>query len=185
MSNRYITSHFPLISILLFSLAFAIFVQGFILGKLVDLGIYSGMREFISESEIKLTLLFLLLLFFFMVFSALKLIADTTIELSMLFFSKDEEGNELNKVRIGTWIYLVASVLTILLAQYILFVVVLFLVASLSYFVFLVYKVRTTFSLSGLIGLILFQVIFWSAFLLAIVLALVKLYNSFMASLPL
>jgi hypothetical protein len=169
---------------LLFSLAFAIFVQGFILGELVDLGIYNGMREFISESGIKLTLLFLLLLFFFMVFSALKLIADTTIELSMLFFSKDEEGNELNKVRMGSWIYLVASVLAMLLAQYVLVIVLLFIIASLSYFIFLVYKVSTTFSLSGLVGFIFFQVIFWSAFLLAIVLALVKLYNSFMASLP-
>ena len=83
MTNRYITSHFPLISILLFSLAFAIFFQGFILTQLVDLGIYNGMREFISESGIKLTLLFLMQLFFFMVFSALKLIADTTIELSI------------------------------------------------------------------------------------------------------
>ncbi|MCL7749555.1 DUF5366 family protein [Halalkalibacter alkaliphilus] len=184
MSNRYITSHFPLISILLFSLAFAIYVQGFILGELANLGIYSGMLEFISESGIKLTLMFLLLLFFFMVFSALKLIADTTIELSMLFFSKDEEGNELNKVRAGSWIYLAASVIAVLLAQFIFMVVILFLLASISYFVFLVYKISNTLSLSGLIGFIFFQVIFWSVFLLAVVFALLRLYNSFMASLP-
>ncbi|MDT8862361.1 YufK family protein [Alkalihalobacillus sp. MEB130] len=185
MSNRYITSHFPLISILLFSLAFAIYVQGFILGHLINLGIYSGMLEFISESGIKLTLLFLLLLFFFMVFSALKLIADTTIELSMLFFSKDEEGHELNKVRTGSWIYLIASVIAILLAQYIIVVALLFLLASLSYFIFLVYKISDTLSLAGLIGFVLFQVILWSAFILAVVFALLRLYNSFMASLPL
>ncbi|GAE25744.1 putative membrane protein [Halalkalibacter wakoensis JCM 9140] len=185
MSNRYITSHFPLISILLFSLAFAIYVQGFILNELVNLGIYSGMLEFISESGIKLTLLFLLLLFFFMVFSALKLLADTTIELSMLFFSKDEEGNELNKVRSGSWIYLAGSVLAVLLAQYLVVVVLLFIIASLSYFVFLVYKVSHTLNLPGLIGFIFFQVIFWSVFLLAVFFALLRLYNSFMASLPL
>ncbi|KHF39217.1 DUF5366 family protein [Halalkalibacter okhensis] len=185
MSNRYITSHFPLISILLFSLAFAIYVQGFILGELANLGIYSGMLEFISESGIKLTLMFLLLLFFFMVFSALKLIADTTIELSMLFFSKDEEGNELNKVRAGSWIFLGASVIAVLLAQFLLFVVILFIVASLSYFIFLVYKISSTLSFPGLIGFIFFQVIFWSVFVLAVVFALLRLYNSFMASLPL
>ncbi|MFC0561709.1 YufK family protein [Halalkalibacter alkalisediminis] len=184
MTNRYITSHFPLISILLFSLAFAIFFQGFLLNQLVDLGIYNGMREFISESGIKLTLLFLLQLFFFMVFSALKLIADTTIELSMLFFSKDEEGNELNKVRAGSWIYLVSSILALLLAQYVLLIVILFLVASLCYFIYLVYKISNTLTTAGLIGFIFFQVIFWSVFILAVVLALVKLYNSFMASLP-
>jgi hypothetical protein len=165
-------------------LAFAIFFQGFVLSQLVDLGIYNGMREFISESGIKLTLLFLMQLFFFMVFSALKLIADTTIELSMLFFSKDEEGNELNKVKTGSWIYLIASILSLVFAQHILLIVGLFLVASLSYFVFLIYKISHSLSPAGLIGFIFFQVIFWSTFILTIVLALVKLYNSFMASLP-
>ncbi|WP_227939610.1 DUF5366 family protein [Alkalihalobacillus deserti] len=184
MTNRYITSHFPLVSILLYSLAFAIFFQGFILSQLVDLGIYNGMREFISESGIKLTLLFLLQLFFFMVLSALKLISDTIIELSMLFFSKDEEGNELNKVRAGSWIYLVSSILALLLAQNVLLIVVLFLVASLSYFIYLVYKISNILTPVGLIGFIFFQVIFWSVFILAVILALVKLYNSFIASLP-
>ncbi|ARK29100.1 DUF5366 family protein [Halalkalibacter krulwichiae] len=184
MSNRYITSHFPLISILLYSLAFAIFSQGFILTQLVDLGIYNGMLEFISESGIKITILFLMQLFFFMVFSALKLIADTMIELSMLFFSKDEEGNELNKVRAGSWIFLASSIIALFLAQYLLVLVVVFVIATLAYFIFLVYKISDTLTLAGLIGFIFFQIIFWSVFILAIVLAMVKLYNSFMASLP-
>lgn len=184
MTNRYITSHFPLISILIFSLAFALFFQGFILTQLDDLGIYNGMKEFISESGIKLTLLFLLQLFFFMIFSALKLIADTTIELSMLFFSKDEEGNELNKVRAGSWIYLISSILSLLIAQQLLYMVILFLITSLCYFIYLVYKVSNTLTSAGLVGFIFFQIIFWSMFILAVILALVKLYNSFMASLP-
>lgn len=185
MSNRYITSHFPLISILLFSLSFAIYVQTYILGKLVEFGLYNGMREFFSESGIKLTLLFLLLLFFFMIFSALKLIADTMIELSMLFFSRDEEGNELNKVHPGSWIYLIASIIALLLSKQLLFIIGIFLLASLIYFIFLVYKISDVLNPSGLIGLIFFHMIFWSAFVLAVVYALVKLYNSFMASLPL
>lgn len=184
MTNRYITSHFPLISILVFSLSLAIYVQGFILTELVNLGIYNGMLEFISENGIKLTLIFLLQLFFFMVFSALKLIADTIIELSMLFFSKDEEGNELNKVRAGSWIYLIASVAALLLAKYLLLIIILFLVASLVYFIFLIYKISHTLTLGGLVGFIFLQIFFWGAFAVAIIYALVKLYNSFMASLP-
>ncbi|TWI56140.1 DUF5366 family protein [Halalkalibacter nanhaiisediminis] len=185
MSNRYITSHFPLISIVLFSLSFAIFTQIYILEQLVELGLYNGMREFFSENGIKLTMLFLLMFFFFMIFSALKLIADTTIELSMLFFSKDEEGNELNKVHAGSWIYLIASIVALLLSQYVLFIVAIFLLASLVYFIFLVYKISNVLSAGGLIGLIFFHMIFWSALVLAVIYALVKLYNSFMASLPL
>ncbi len=184
MSNRYITSHFPLISILLFSLSFAIYTQTYILEQLVELGLYNGMREFFSENGIKLTLLFLLLLFFFMIYSALKLIADTMIELSMLFFSKDEDGNGLNKVHAGSWIYLIASIIALLLSQEIVWIVAIFLLASLIYFVFLVYKISHVLSAPGLVGLIFFHMIFWSAFVLAVIYALVKLYNSFMASLP-
>ncbi|WP_062051847.1 DUF5366 family protein [Bacillus sp. JCM 19034] len=184
MTNRYITSHFPLISIVLFSLSLAIYVQGLILDALVDMGIFSGMLEFISENGIKLTLLFLLLLCFFMIFSALKLIADTTIELSMLFFSKDEEGTELSKARAGSWIFLVASIASLLVANYILIIVALILLANFVYFVYLIYKVSDALSFSGLVGFIFFQVFFWGAFVISIGYALIRLYNSFMASLP-
>ncbi|WP_319830075.1 DUF5366 family protein [Bacillus solitudinis] len=185
MSNRYITSHFPLIAILLFSLAFALYSQVFLLEQLVNVGLYEGMREFFSENGIKLTLLFLLMLFYFMIFSALKLIADTTVELSMLFFSKDVEGNELNKVRSGSWIYLIASVLSILLSQEIIILCMIFILASIVYFTYFVYKVSESLLLQGLIGLVFFHTIFWCTFILAIIFAVVKLYNSLIASLPL
>ncbi|MFS0595620.1 DUF5366 family protein [Peribacillus frigoritolerans] len=54
-----------------------------------NLGIYQGMLEFFSEAGIKLALLIVLLLLFFMVFAALKLISDTILELSLFFFSKE------------------------------------------------------------------------------------------------
>lgn len=184
MANRYITSHFPLFSILLFSLSFAIYTQLYITDLLVKLGLYSGMREFFSEHGIKLTLLFLLLLFFFMVFSALKLIADTMIELSMLFFSKDEDGSELNKGRAGSWIYLIASIVSLFFSQHILFIVGLFLVASFVYFIYVVVKISRVLSVFGLIGLVFFHIFFWSMFLVAVTYASIKLYNSFIASLP-
>ncbi|MCM3762197.1 YufK family protein [Alkalihalobacillus oceani] len=185
MSNRYITSHFPLISIVLFSLAFAMYSQTLILNELAKLGLYEGMREFFSENGIKLTLLFLLVLFFFMVFSALKLIADTIIELSMLFFSKDEEGNELNKAKAGSSIYLAASIIALLLSSELLLLIIVFLGASLIYFIYLVYKLTDAFHPAGLIGMIFFHMIFWSAFVVAVAYAGLKLYNSFIASLPL
>ncbi|NEU31422.1 YufK family protein [bacterium LRH843] len=185
MSNRYLTSHFPLLSILLFSLAFGVFSQSFILNALTRFGLYSGMREFFSEYGIKLTLLFLIMLFFFMIFSALKLIADTMIELSMLFFSKDIDGNELNKVKAGSWIYLIASIVALPISKHILPLIVIFVCASLIYFIYFVYKISDVLNVAGLIGLIFFHIIFWSAFVLAVIYALVKLYNSFMASLPL
>jgi hypothetical protein len=73
-------------SILLFSLSFAIYGEMQMLKLFGNLGIYQGM-------------LIVLLLLFFMVFAALKLISDTILELSLLFFSKDSEGKALNSVR--------------------------------------------------------------------------------------
>lgn len=86
-------------SILLFSLSFAIYGEMQMLKLFGNLGIYQGMLEFFSEAGIKLALLIVLLLLFFMVFAALKLISDTILELSLLFFSKDSEGKALNNVR--------------------------------------------------------------------------------------
>ncbi len=86
-------------SILLFSLPFAIYGEMQMLKLFGNLGIYQGMLEFFSEAGIKLALLIVLLLLFFMVFAALKLISDTILELSLLFFSKDSEGKALNSVR--------------------------------------------------------------------------------------
>ncbi|KGA96086.1 membrane protein [Alkalihalobacillus alcalophilus ATCC 27647 = CGMCC 1.3604] len=184
MSNRYITSHFPLISIMLFSLSFALYVQGFILEQLVDYGLYDGMREFFSENGIKLTLLFLLVLIFFMVFSALKLIADTVFQLSMLFFSKDEEGKELIKVRTGSWIFLLCGIISLFLAYSWLWLLILFILACFIYFTYFVYKVSDSISFIGMCGMVFFHVIFWTGFLLLILYAAIKLYNSFIASLP-
>lgn len=182
--NTYLTSHFPLISIILFSTALALHVEGVIINKLVQIGVYRGMLEFFSEQGIKLTLFFLLMLFFFMIFAALKLIADTMIELSLLFFSKDHEGTELNKVRTGSWFYLIGSLLSIIVFQNIGLILIIIVLVSFGYFVFFVFKVSDSLSSLGMVGLIFFHMFFWFAFFISVLYALLKLYNSFIASLP-
>lgn len=184
MKNTYLTSHFPLISIFLFSTSFSLYTEKLIIKKLHYLGVYSGMTEFFSENGIKLTLLFLLMLFFFMIFAALKLIADTMIELSLLFFSKDKEGTELTKFRSGSWLYLIGSVLSLFIFFNITIVIVIFVIVSFGYFVFFVYKVSSSLSSIGLIGIVFFHIFFWFAFFLSVTFAMIKLYNSFLASLP-
>ena len=152
---------------------------------LSTIGIYEGMMEFFSASGIKLTILFLLFLFFFMVFSALKLIADTVVQLSLLFFSKDEEGKDLTNIRKGSSVYLVGSVLSLFVIQSIYYLLFIFLLTTLVYFIFFVYTVMESLSFVGFIGLIFFQILFWVTFTLIVVYAFLILYNSFVASLPL
>lgn len=77
------------------------------------------MLEFFSEAGIKLALLIVLLLLFFMVFAALKLISDTKLELSLLFFSRDSEGKALNSVRKGSVIYVIGGAYSLFSVQFI------------------------------------------------------------------
>jgi hypothetical protein len=184
MKNTYFTSYFPLISILLYSMSLGIYTEIKFVKKLKDLGIYSGMLEFFSESGIKLALFFLLSLAFFMLFAALKLIADTMIELSFLFFSKDKIGENLQTIRTGSAFYLVSGMLSLLTVNDLKGILGLFLITTFIYFIFFVYKVSGSLTGPGLIGLVFFHVLFWSTFTFGVVYLCVKLYNSMIASLP-
>ncbi|ASB90554.1 YufK family protein [Bacillus sonorensis] len=184
MKNTYITGYFPFFAILLFSSSLAISAVIYAMQALSSLGIYEGMLEFFSENGIRMALFAVFALIFFMVFSALKLIANTVTELSLLFFAKDPEGANLKKIRIGSAIYLGASLLSFIFVQYAVGIAVLFLLATLVYFIFIVYAIHGTLSFVSLIGFIMFQLLFWFTFAIGTIYLMMKLYNSMMASLP-
>jgi len=184
MKNTYFISYFPLLSIILFSLSLAIRVEKMLLVFLADTGIYGGMLEIFSEGGIKLSLLVLLLLLFFMLFAALKLIGNTINELSLLFFSKDSEGESLKLIRNGAIIYFAGSVISLISMNSFIGIGIIFATATIFYFMYFVYKVSSSLSIMGLIGLIFFQVIIWSSIIFGIIFVAVKVYNSFIASLP-
>ncbi|UCZ54154.1 YufK family protein [Bacillus shivajii] len=184
MKNTYLTSHFPFISIVLFSLSFAIYTERVIIQYLHNIGLYSGMVEFFSERGIHLAILFLLWLFFFMLFSALKLIADTVNELSLLFFSNDKEGVRLREIRGGAWIFLIGGILSVFGVFHIYIILIVFIATCLVYFIFFVYRGSESLSATALTGMIFFLIFFWFTFVVAVIYALVKLYNSILASLP-
>lgn len=185
MKNTYLTSYFPLLSILLFSMSFAISLEFKIIHLLKNIGIYEGMLEFFSDSGIKLSLLALLTILFFMVYSALKMIADTINQLSLLFFSRETEGQSLTKIRSGSGIYFFAGAISLLISFYsILIVFILFLIATISYFINFVYKVSGELTVGGIVGVIFFQVIVWSTLVVGVGYVTLKVYNSILASLP-
>lgn len=184
MKNTYLTSYFPLLSIILFSLSLSIRVEMTMLTFLQSIGVYEGMLEFFTERGIKLALLFLLVVLFFMVFAALKLIADTINGLSLLFFSKDLEGESLKNVRGGSIIYFIGSALSLISVQSFLGIGMIFFITTIVYFVYFVYKVSNDVSIVGIFGMMLFQVIVWSTLLFAVIFLALKVYNSFIASLP-
>jgi uncharacterized paraquat-inducible protein A len=184
MKNTYLIGYFPLIAIVLFSLSFAVYGQMNVLHLLKNIGIYDGMLEFFSDTGIKLALLIVIFLVCFMLFAALKLISDTIIELSLLFFSQDSVGEDLKNIRKGAMIYFIGGAVSLVSVNSILGLAAIFLGTSFIAFIYLVYKVSPSLSTSGLIGLIFFLTFIWSALLLVVAYIAIKLYNSIISSLP-
>lgn len=184
MKNTYLTGYFPLIAILLFSSSLSISTSLYALKMLSSFGMYDGMLDYFSEKGIRLALFAAFALLYFMVLSALKLIANTVTELSLLFFANDPEGNNLKKLRMGSMIYLGGGILSFALLQNVIWIVIWFAVVTLAYFVFTVYRIYSTLSLMSLVGFILMELLFWFTFVIGILFIFIKLYNSIMASLP-
>jgi hypothetical protein len=184
MKNKYLTSYFPLMAILLFSLSFSIKAGQELLGWLKGIGVYEGMKEFFPDAGIKLALIIVCMTCCFMVFAALKLIADTINGLSLLFFSKDESGEAIARSRSGSVIYLAGGALSLLSFYSFYGMLGIFLAATVIYFIYFVYISGSSFSPAGLIGITFFQVISWASLLSILLFLTLKLYNSVMASLP-
>ncbi len=183
LKNTYVTGYFPLISIVLFSTSLGIYLENEILTLLKQFGLYKGILSFFSAGGIRLALFFLASLFFFMLFSALKLIADTLIQLSLLFFSKDRTGASLQTVRAGSFIYLVGGALSLFGFQNVFIIVGVFLITTFIYLMYFVYKIYASLNWLGTMGMIVFHMTIWAAFLIAVFLVMLRLYNSLMASL--
>ncbi|WP_430488833.1 DUF5366 family protein [Rossellomorea marisflavi] len=184
MKNTYLTSYLPILSILLFSLTFSVYGVGVFETLSKKIGVYAGMSEFLSEMQLKLAILILLMMIFFMILSALKLIAETINGISMLFFSIDSEGELYNKVRPGSMIYFIGGLVSVLSFQSFKGLIGIFVLTSVVYFFYFVNKISSSLTKAGILGVVSMQLFSWAALILTIFFVLIKLYNGLMASLP-
>lgn len=185
MKNPYLFSYLPFITVVIFSLTFGVYTVGVSIELFKEIGLYSGMREFLSDAQLRLFLLIIYALLFFMVFSALKLIAETIHNSAMLFFSKDVEGKSYSEARAGSVIYFFGAVATAGGIFSIQIMGLIFLSTTLLYFIYTVYKLSQFMSFGSMIGLIAFEVMLWGASISGVIYILIKLYNGVLASLPL
>ena len=184
MKNPYIYGYLPLFTILLFSLTFGIYTVGESIEIFTSIGVYAGMREFLSDLQLRVFLLIIFTLLFFMIFSALKVISETIHEVGMLLFSKDKEGETMRVARGGYVILFFGALISAFFIQSFIALMIVVVVTVLVYFVFTVYKMSHFMSFTGMIGLIFFEIIFWTTFITTIVYVIFKLYNGILASLP-
>lgn len=184
MKNPYLYGYLPFITIILFSFSFSMFAITESLQLLHAIGVYNGMREFLSDLELRFVLLIVFALLFFMMFSALKLIGETIHELGMLFFSKDKEGQTIHAARGGYVIYFFGAFASVIGIQSLPILVGIFILTVFCYFVYNVYKMSQYMSITGVIGLIFYEILTWFLILALIIYAVIKLYNGILASLP-
>lgn len=184
MKNPYIYGYLPLITILLFSLTFGMYAVGESLQIFRAIGVYSGMREFLSDVELRVFLLIVFAVVFFMLFSALKLVGETIHELGMLFFSKDNDGATVSQARGGYIILFIGAMCSAFAIQFIYVLIGIFILTVFTYFIYLIYKMSHFMSMGGTIGLLIFELFMWTILLTFIVYVVLKLYNGILASLP-
>ncbi len=184
MKNPYIFGYLPFMTVVFYAFTFGVYAVGVSIDLFHEIGLYEGMREFLSDIQLRMFLLVLYALFFFMFFSALKLIGETIHNSAMLFFSKDLEGKSYVEARAGSVIYFIGAIATAAGIHSIEIMGLLFLLTTIIYFIYTVFKLSKFMSLANMIGLIAFEVIIWGVLLSGIVYILLKLYNGVLASLP-
>jgi hypothetical protein len=148
------------------------------------IGVYSGMREFLSDFELRVLLLVVFAIIFFMAISALKLVGETIHELGMLFFSKDNEGAAVSKARGGYVILFIGAMCSVFAIQSIYALAGIFVLTIFVYFIYLIYKMSLFMSMGGTIGLLIFELFMWTILFSLLVYVILKLYNGVLASLP-
>ena len=184
MKNPYIFGYLPFVTIVLFSLTFGVYTVGLSVELFKGIGLYAGMREFLTDIQLRIFLLVIYALLFFMVFSALKLIAETIHETAMLFFSKDVEGKSYSEARGGNVIYFFGALASAAGINSISLLAAIFLLTTFIYFVYVVFKLSKFMTMVSTIGLLVFEIMVWTILLSTIIYILLKLYNGVIASLP-
>lgn len=178
----YFTHYLSFFSILLFSTAFSIHAELFIMDQLNQFGLYKSFMEAFSEGYIKITLWFALFLFYFMFFSAIKLIANMVMEVSIFFFCKDNLGQPFPTHPLASTLYLGFAVISVFCVKFILLLGGVYLAAGLVAFALLVYKVSERLNIPRMVGVIFMNLMFWAVFSFAVLNVLLKLYNVILKS---
>ncbi|MBQ0139049.1 MAG: DUF5366 family protein, partial [Kurthia sp.] len=148
------------------------------------IGVYGGVREFLSEIQLRIFLLILIATIYFMVFSALKLVGETIHEMGMLFFSKDIDGKSIVALRGGNVIFFFGALASAAGISNIYILAGIFLLTIFIYFVFIIYKISVHVSFGASVGVMLFEIVIWAVLLTLIIYAFFKIYNGVVSSLP-
>lgn len=184
MKNIYYTSYFAFLSTILFTIAITLNLFQLMINLLSTAGILQPLSDILPEKEIRILTFLGIAFLVYALLSGLKLIADMVWQLSFLFFSKDEEGEDFITSKKNAYVFIVGGLIAVLLNHSLIYIGIMLVITCIAFVVLIFYKRKASFTLLGMIGFVIFQLVFWGLVVSLIIYAYFTLFAKFLTSLP-
>ena len=184
MKNIYYTSFFALLSIILFTVAITLNIFQMTINFLSVSGILEPLTDLLPEKEIRILTFLGISFLFYLVLSGLKLISDMIWQFALLFFSKDNEGVDFLASKKYSFVFIIGGLISIFLNSSLLYIAIIFLLTVIGFFVLFLIKQSTNYTVIGMIGFIVFQLIIWALVGSGLIYAFFTLFAKFKTSVP-
>jgi len=163
LKNIYYTSFFGLFSIMFFGISFTLFFFQLAINFISTSGMLEPLKGVMPEKDIRILLFIGILFVLFSLLSALKVLGQTIWEMGLLFFSKDEEGKALLDTKKISYLFIIGGLISVPLNSSILLSVSVLGATFIAYLIYFLIKQSKSFSVVGMFGFVLFQVIVWGS----------------------
>jgi len=142
------------------------------------------LKGVMPEKEIRILLFLGILLVLFAIFSALKVLGQTIWEMGLLFFSKDEEGKDLLASKKISFLFIIGGLISIPLNSSILISISVLGASFIAYLIYFLIKQSKSFSVVGMFGFVLFQLIIWGSIVSGIAYIYFTLVSTYLKNMP-
>ncbi|WP_088071310.1 DUF5366 family protein [Gottfriedia luciferensis] len=184
MKNIYYTSFYAFLTIILFTVAITLNIFQLAINFLSVSGILQPLTDMIPEKEIRILTFLGIAFLFYLVLSGLKLISDMIWQFALLFFSKDKEGVDYLATKKYSFVFLIGGLIAVFLNSSLLYIAIIFLLTVIAFLILFLIKQSANYTLLGLIGVIMFQLIIWGLIGSGLVYAFFTLFAKFKTSMP-
>ncbi|WP_088041313.1 DUF5366 family protein [Bacillus sp. EAC] len=184
MKNIYYTSYFALLSIILFTVAITLNLFQMTINFLSVSGILQPLTDVLPEKEIRILTFIGISFVIYLVISGLKLFSDTIWQFALLFFSKDNEGVDLLASKKYSFVFILGGLIAVFLNSSLIYIAIIFITTVLSFFILYLIKQASNYTIIGITGFILFQLIVWGVIGSGVVYAFFTIFSKVKTSMP-
>jgi Family of unknown function (DUF5366) len=184
MKNIYYTSYFAFLSTILFTVAITLNIFQMTINFLSLSGILQPLTDILPEKEIRILTFLGIAFLFYLILSGLKIISDLIWQFALLFFSKDNEGVDYLASKKYSFVFIIGGLIAVFLNSSLVYIAIILLVTIVAFLVLFLIKQSSNFTIIGIIGFILFQLIIWGLIGSGIVYAYFTIFAKLKISIP-